>query len=115
MGVSAVKVGFDAQVARFEELVFGAISSHRMDDISSVIIGVQDKCRKSNVAKKKKKRRPLRTRGAWDAREPDAGAHVTRSTSRPSSRHGRHIHACESAQGKKNNNNNNAVTTFKEI
>lgn len=55
MGVSAVKVGFDAQVARFEELVFGAISSHRMDDISSVIIGVQDKCRKSNVAKKKKK------------------------------------------------------------
>lgn len=56
MGVSAVKVGFDAQVARFEELVFGAISSHRMDDISSVIIGVQDKWRKSNVAKKKEKK-----------------------------------------------------------
>lgn len=61
MGVSAVKVGFDAQVARFEELVFGAISSHRMDDISSVIIGVQDKWRKSNVAKKKKRKKKKAT------------------------------------------------------
>lgn len=43
MGGTAGKVGFNAQVARFEGLVFRAISSHRMDDMSSAIIGVQDK------------------------------------------------------------------------